>query len=209
MRMPFDDLYASLKLNPPLRVKGTAVFMTQDPEGTPPALLHQLKHNQVLHEQVVILTILTTTRAGGADRGPRRGDPARARLLAGHRALRLHGDAERPRGHAARGNQGLATFRDARATSSDARPSSRPAAPTCRAGGGRCSCSSPATRARRRSSSASPPTTSSSSARRSRCEERLPVARPRQRDRRQPAARASASEQNQRSPRAGSMSVCA
>jgi len=60
MRMPFDDLFATLKLDPPARVKGTAVFMTQDPEGTPPALLHQLKHNQVLHEQVVILTIVTT-----------------------------------------------------------------------------------------------------------------------------------------------------
>jgi KUP system potassium uptake protein len=59
IRVPFADLYASLKLNPPLRVKGTAVFMTQDLEGTPPAMLHQLKHNQVLHEQVVILTVQT------------------------------------------------------------------------------------------------------------------------------------------------------
>jgi len=58
MRIPFSDLFASFKLEPPGRVKGTAVFMTQDPDGTPPALLHQLKHNQVLHEQVVILTIL-------------------------------------------------------------------------------------------------------------------------------------------------------
>ena len=58
MRIPFTELFASLKLEPPGRVKGTAVFMTQDPDGTPPALLHQLKHNQVLHEQVVILTIL-------------------------------------------------------------------------------------------------------------------------------------------------------
>jgi KUP system potassium uptake protein len=60
MRIPFTDLFASFKLEPPGRVKGTAVFMTQDPDGTPPALLHQLKHNQVLHEQVVILTILGT-----------------------------------------------------------------------------------------------------------------------------------------------------
>ena len=59
LHMPFDELLATLKLNPPGRVKGTAVFMTQDPDGTPPALLHQLKHNQVLHEQVVILTIQT------------------------------------------------------------------------------------------------------------------------------------------------------
>jgi len=59
MRIRFDDLFANLKIDPPARVKGTAVFMTQDAEGTPPALLHQLKHNQVLHEQVVILTIVT------------------------------------------------------------------------------------------------------------------------------------------------------
>src|SRR5207244_9765524 len=50
---------ASLRVQPPVRVKGTAVFMTQDAEGTPPALLHHLKHNQILHEQVVILTIIT------------------------------------------------------------------------------------------------------------------------------------------------------
>jgi KUP system potassium uptake protein len=57
-RIRFDDLLASMTHHPPVRVKGTAVFMTQDREGTPPALLHQLKHNQVLHEQVILLTIL-------------------------------------------------------------------------------------------------------------------------------------------------------
>jgi len=60
VNIPFSDVYAGLKLDPPVRVPGTAVFMTRDPEGTPPALLHQLKHNHVLHEQVVILTISTT-----------------------------------------------------------------------------------------------------------------------------------------------------
>ncbi len=59
VRIKFDDFFTSLKLQPPTRVKGTAVFMTQDADGTPMALLHQLKHNQVLHEQVVLLTILT------------------------------------------------------------------------------------------------------------------------------------------------------
>jgi KUP system potassium uptake protein len=60
VRMSFEDFFASIKADPPARVKGTAVFMTQDAEGTPPALLHQLKHNQVLHEQVIILTIVTS-----------------------------------------------------------------------------------------------------------------------------------------------------
>ncbi|MBI4499861.1 MAG: potassium transporter Kup [Gemmatimonadetes bacterium] len=41
-----------------LRVPGVAVFMTQAPAGTPVTLLHNLKHNKVLHETVVLLTIL-------------------------------------------------------------------------------------------------------------------------------------------------------
>jgi KUP system potassium uptake protein len=40
------------------RVSGTAVFMTSIPAGVPDALLHNLKHNKVLHERVVILTVL-------------------------------------------------------------------------------------------------------------------------------------------------------
>jgi KUP system potassium uptake protein len=59
-RVRFEDFLVGLKVDPPVRVRGTAIFMTQDPEGTPPALLHHLKHNQVLHEQVVILTFQTT-----------------------------------------------------------------------------------------------------------------------------------------------------
>lgn len=41
------------------RVKGTAVFMTPNPKVTPPALIHHVKHNQVLHEQVLLLAIVT------------------------------------------------------------------------------------------------------------------------------------------------------
>ncbi len=39
------------------RVSGTAVFMTSSPEGVPHALLHNLKHNRVLHDRVVLLTV--------------------------------------------------------------------------------------------------------------------------------------------------------
>jgi KUP system potassium uptake protein len=39
------------------RVSGTAVFMTSSAEGVPPALLHNLKHNKVLHERVILLTV--------------------------------------------------------------------------------------------------------------------------------------------------------
>jgi KUP system potassium uptake protein len=45
--------------NAPPRVRGTAVFMDSNIHGTPPALLHNLKHNQVLHEKVVLLSVLT------------------------------------------------------------------------------------------------------------------------------------------------------
>ena len=41
------------------RVHGTAIFMTSSKEGVPPALLHNLKHNQVLHDRVVLLTVQT------------------------------------------------------------------------------------------------------------------------------------------------------
>ncbi|MCC2981358.1 MULTISPECIES: potassium transporter Kup [unclassified Sphingomonas] len=46
--------------NSATRVTGTAVFMTSTPEGVPPALLHNLKHNRVLHERVILLTVKVT-----------------------------------------------------------------------------------------------------------------------------------------------------
>jgi KUP system potassium uptake protein len=48
-----------LAKSPPHRVKGTAVFLTSDPETAPAALLHNLKHNKVLHEKNVVLTVKT------------------------------------------------------------------------------------------------------------------------------------------------------
>jgi KUP system potassium uptake protein len=43
--------------HPPARVNGAGVFMTPNPDGVPHALLHNLKHNKVLHDSVVILTV--------------------------------------------------------------------------------------------------------------------------------------------------------
>jgi len=51
-----DDIERNRKVQ---RVPGTALFMTANPEGTPIALLHNLKHNKVLHERNLLLTILT------------------------------------------------------------------------------------------------------------------------------------------------------
>jgi KUP system potassium uptake protein len=59
IEVPMNDLLKSLEKRPPHIVKGTAVFLTSDPSFVPTALLHNLKHNKVLHEQNVILTILT------------------------------------------------------------------------------------------------------------------------------------------------------
>jgi KUP system potassium uptake protein len=54
-----SKLFETLSLHPPHRVRGTAIFLTADPETAPAALLHNLKHNQVLHEQIIILTVKT------------------------------------------------------------------------------------------------------------------------------------------------------
>jgi len=57
LEVPLRMLVASLEKKPPLRVPGTAVFLTSDPDSAPTALLHSLKHYKVLHEKNVILTI--------------------------------------------------------------------------------------------------------------------------------------------------------
>jgi KUP system potassium uptake protein len=52
---PFLD---SVSRHPPVRVPGTAAFLTTSFEGVPHALMHNLKHNKVLHERVVLLTVV-------------------------------------------------------------------------------------------------------------------------------------------------------
>ena len=57
--LPIDTFLQSLAGSAPARVRGTAVFMYGNPAATPPALLHNLKHNQVLHERVILLSVET------------------------------------------------------------------------------------------------------------------------------------------------------
>ena len=57
--LPMAIFIRDVKAHPPLRAKGTAVFMTGSPHGVPLALMHNLKHNQVLHERVIMLTVQT------------------------------------------------------------------------------------------------------------------------------------------------------
>jgi len=70
IEVPLKDLIKSLEKRPPHIAKGTAVFLTSDPNFVPTALLHNLKHNKVLHEHNVILTIETaqTPRVDLAER---------------------------------------------------------------------------------------------------------------------------------------------
>jgi len=57
--VPLNLLLADLAAEPPMRVPGTAVFMYGNLDGTPPALVHNLAHNKVLHEKIVFLTVVT------------------------------------------------------------------------------------------------------------------------------------------------------
>jgi KUP system potassium uptake protein len=54
-----DDLWELMRVEPTTRVPGTAVFMTSNPVGTPPALLQNFLHNHTIHAQVVLLTMVT------------------------------------------------------------------------------------------------------------------------------------------------------
>ncbi|MBI1244244.1 MAG: potassium transporter Kup [Alphaproteobacteria bacterium] len=56
--VPLEPFIGRLREGNPPRVAGTAVFMTGTPDGVPYALLHNLKHNKVLHERVVLLTVM-------------------------------------------------------------------------------------------------------------------------------------------------------
>lgn len=57
--LPISLFVDSIKRNPPVRVPGTAAFLFRNYEGTPTALLHNLKHNKVLHTRVLLMTVVT------------------------------------------------------------------------------------------------------------------------------------------------------
>jgi len=55
--MAIDPFIEAIGSHPPIRVPGNAIFMTTNPYGVPHAMLHNLKHNKVLHEKVILLTV--------------------------------------------------------------------------------------------------------------------------------------------------------
>ena len=56
--MPLDAFISSLAYGGPHRCEGTGIFMTTNPDGVPRAMLHNLLHNKVLHERVVLLNVV-------------------------------------------------------------------------------------------------------------------------------------------------------
>jgi KUP system potassium uptake protein len=58
---PIDDFIRMLKPDRPYRVPGTAIFMVPNTQVVPQSLLHNLKHNHILHERVILMTVRTTT----------------------------------------------------------------------------------------------------------------------------------------------------
>lgn len=58
--IPLDSLLPDLKSKRVARVQGTAIYMSGNRHGTPLALLHNLKHNKVVHDRVILLTVRTT-----------------------------------------------------------------------------------------------------------------------------------------------------
>src|SRR4051812_29985180 len=69
MDVPLDELIGMLGKSQPHRVKGTAIFLTSEPDLAPSALLHNLKHNKILHEKNVVVTVKTedTPHAGAPE----------------------------------------------------------------------------------------------------------------------------------------------
>ncbi len=79
----------------PVRVPGTAIFLTGDPDAAPAALLHNLKHNHVLHDKNVILTIRTEDQPRVRPENRYTLTEAERSFCRSRTAFRLHGNAER------------------------------------------------------------------------------------------------------------------
>ena len=93
LTVPLDSFLDEVERQPPLRVPGTAVFLTPRIDGTPPGLVHHYRHNKMLHEEIILVTVVT-------DEVPEvlQGDRVETeRLRAGFFSVRAHyGFMERP-----------------------------------------------------------------------------------------------------------------
>ncbi len=66
--LPLTDFFDIMRVDIPARVPGTAVFMVSSRDGTPPAMLHNFMHNRVVHQHIVLLTMVTSTSARVAEK---------------------------------------------------------------------------------------------------------------------------------------------
>jgi KUP system potassium uptake protein len=89
----FEEFLQGLQVDPPTRVPGTAVFLARNPAAVPHPLLHNLKHNKVLHERVMLLALLTDGRAYVPDAERLRVDRLAPDV---YRVVARHGFAEDP-----------------------------------------------------------------------------------------------------------------
>ena len=96
--VPLVELSEILKARAPHRAPGTAIFLTSDPDMAPVALMHNLKHNKVLHEKNIILTVETAETPRVARRRPGADRAGQRRLQEGDHHLRLHGEPEPAQG---------------------------------------------------------------------------------------------------------------
>jgi KUP system potassium uptake protein len=66
--LPLTDFFDLMRVDIPARVPGTAVFMVSSRDGTPPAMLHNFMHNRVVHQHIVLLTVVTSDQARVAEK---------------------------------------------------------------------------------------------------------------------------------------------
>jgi KUP system potassium uptake protein len=91
--LPLERFFTELEQRRPVRVPGTAVFLTAHTSGTPEVLVHHLRHNQALHEQVIFLSVV-------ADEIPEVPEPERVKVephpLGFYRVTARYGFMETP-----------------------------------------------------------------------------------------------------------------
>ena len=89
-----EKLVRNLEKRPPHIVPGTAIFLTSDPDFAPTALMHNLKHNKILHEHNVILTIITDGYSARGRRRPGDDYPSFKAVQPGCVKIRFYGNTE-------------------------------------------------------------------------------------------------------------------
>ena len=154
--LALEPFIASISAHPPLRVPGTAIFLTANQDGVPNALLHNLKHNKVLHERNVILTVETRKRRWPSTTSAPRSNRS---ATASTSSACASGSPRTPTCRGLCRRSAIAACRSTswtRPSSSAAKASSRRIAPAWRCGATACSRSCSATRSRPPRSSRSP-----------------------------------------------------